>query len=165
MNLDKFTNKAQEAVTNCRNLLSRFGHSQVQPEHLLLSLLEQEEGLTQKIVTALNAKPDEVIEAVTKYLSMQPKGSAVNANKDEIHVSTKLMTMLDDAAKEADRLKDQFISVEHLLMVLCDETKSQAGTILKQNGITKDKILKILTNIRGNQSVTSQDPEGTYQAL
>jgi ATP-dependent Clp protease ATP-binding subunit ClpB len=165
MNLDKFTNKAQEAITNCREQLTRFGHSQVQPEHLLLSLLDQKDGLAQKIILSLNAKPEAVEEATVKYLNMQPKGSAVNANKDEIHVSTKLMAMLEEAGKEADRLKDQFISVEHLMMVLCDESKSQAGTILKQNGVTRDKILKILVNIRGTQSVTSQDPEGTYQAL
>ncbi|HEY9788878.1 MAG TPA: ATP-dependent chaperone ClpB [Candidatus Obscuribacterales bacterium] len=165
MNLDKFTNKAQEAITNCREQLTRFGHSQVQPEHLLLSLLDQKDGLAHKIILSLNAKPEAVAEATVKYLNMQPKGSAVNASKDEIHVSTKLMSMLEEAGKEADRLKDQFISIEHLMMVLCDETKSQAGTILKQNGITREKILKILVNIRGTQSVTSQDPEGTYQAL
>jgi ATP-dependent Clp protease ATP-binding subunit ClpB len=165
MNLDKFTNKAQEAVTNTRTYLTQFGHSQVQPEHLLMSLLEQKDGLTPKIITALNAKPEAIAEATSKYLSMQPKGSALNASKDEIHVSSKLMAMLEVAGKEAGRLKDQFISVEHLLLVLCDENKSQAGTILKNQGITRDKILKILVNIRGNQSVTSQDPEGTYQAL
>lgn len=165
MNLEKFTNKAQEAVTGCRALLNRFGHSQVQPEHLLLALLEQEEGLAAKILSALNVNAEAVTEQTTKYLNMQPKGSAVNANKDEIHVSSKLMAMLEQAGKEADKLKDQFISIEHLMMVLCDESKSQAGTILKQNGITKDKILKILTNIRGKQNVTSQDPEATYQAL
>jgi ATP-dependent Clp protease ATP-binding subunit ClpB len=165
MNLDKFTNKAQEAVTGCRPLLTRFGHSQVQPEHLLLCLLEQEDGLTNKVLSALSAQPEAVKDATIKYLNMQPKGSALNANKDEIHVSSKLMAMLEQAGKEADRLKDQYISVEHLLMVLSDETKSQAGTILKNNGVTRDKILAILQNIRGGQNVTSQDPESTYQAL
>jgi ATP-dependent Clp protease ATP-binding subunit ClpB len=135
------------------------------PEHLLLSLLEQEDGLAKKIVHALGAKPEAVIDQTVKYLNMQPKGSAVNANKDEIHVSSKLMAMLEDANKEAERIKDQFVSIEHLMMVLSDETKSQAGTILKQNGITREKILKTLTAIRGKANVTSQDPEATYQAL
>lgn len=165
MNLDKFTNKAQEAVTGCKNLLTRFGHSQVQPEHLLLSLLEQQDGLASKILDALNVSKEPLEQAVVRYLNMQPKGSAVRANKDEIHVSSKLMAMLEAAGKEAEQLKDQFISVEHLMMVLCDESKSQAGTILKQHGVTKEKILKILTAIRGNQNVTSQDPESTYRAL
>ena len=165
MNLDRFTNKAQEAVTGCKQLLSRFGHSQVQPEHLLLSLLEQKDGLANKILDSLKVPKDSVEQAVVRYLNMQPKGSAVHASKDEIHVSSKLMAMFEAAGKEAEQLKDQFVSVEHLMMVLCDESKSQAGTILKQNGVTREKILKILQAIRGNQSVTSQDPESTYQAL
>ena len=165
MNLEKFTNKAQEAITNCRSLLTKFGHSQVLPEHLLLSLLEQQDGLAAKILQALNVNSQVVADAVTRYLEMQPKGTAVNPSKDEIHVSSKLMAMLEAAGKEADKLKDQFVSVEHLMMVLCDETKSQAGTILKQQGVTKEKINKILVNIRGKGNVTTQDPEATFQAL
>jgi ATP-dependent Clp protease ATP-binding subunit ClpB len=165
MNLDRFTNKAQEAVTGCRTYLTKFGHSQVTPEHLLLSMLEQEDGLAAKILEKLDAKPASVIDDVTRYLQNQPKGSAVNVAKDEIQVSTKLMQILEIAEQEATRLKDQFISIEHLLIAVCDETKGQAGTILKKNGVSKDRILKALTAIRGNQKVTSQDPEGTYQAL
>ena len=165
MNLDRFTNKAQEAVTGCRSYLTRFGHSQVTPEHLLLSMLEQEDGLAAKILEKLDAKPAGIIDDVTRYLQNQPKGSAVNVAKDEIQVSTKLMQILEIAEQEATRLKDQFISIEHLLIAVCDETKGQAGSILKKHGISKDRILKALTAIRGNQKVTSQDPEGTYQAL
>ncbi|MBU6450435.1 MAG: ATP-dependent chaperone ClpB [Cyanobacteria bacterium REEB67] len=165
MNLDRFTNKAQEAVTGCRSYLTRFGHSQVTPEHLLLAMLEQEDGLADKIIEKLDAKPSEIEAELTKYLQAQPKGSAVNMAKDEIQVSTKLMQILEVAEQEAGRLKDQFISIEHLLIALCDENKGQAGTILKNNGVTKERILKALTAIRGKQKVTSQDPESTYQAL
>lgn len=165
MNLDRFTNKAQEAVTGCRTLISRFGHSQVTPEHLLLSLMEQKDGLAPKIAEKLEVEPQVIIDAVTRYLQNQPKASSVTVAKDEIHVSTKLMQILEVAEKESERLKDQFISVEHLLLALCDESKGQSGTILKQNGITRERILKVLTQIRGKQKVTSQDPEGTYEAL
>ena len=165
MNLDRFTNKAQEAVTGCRNLLSRFAHSQVTPEHLLLSIMEQKDGLAAKIVEKLDVKPQKIIDDITRYLQNQPKASSVTVAKDEIHVSTKLMQVLEVAEKEAERLKDQFISIEHLLLALTDESKGQAGTVLKQNGLTRERILKVLTEIRGKQKVTSQDPEGTYQAL
>ena len=165
MNLDRFTNKAQEAVTGCRNLLSRFAHSQVTPEHLLLSIMEQKDGLATKIVEKLDVKPQKIIDDITRYLQNQPKASSVTVAKDEIHVSTKLMQVLEVAEKEAERLKDQFISIEHLLLALTDESKGQAGTVLKQNGLTRERILKVLTEIRGKQKVTSQDPEGTYQAL
>ncbi len=165
MNLDRFTNKAQEAVTETRSILSRFGHSQVGPEHLLLSMIEQEDGLTAKILEKLDATPKAIVEDLDTYLASQPKGSAVNTTKDELRVSSKLMQVLEFAAREAEKMKDQYISLEHLLIALCDPGKGQCGTILKQHGITRDRVLESLTEIRGNQQVTSQDPEATYQAL
>ncbi|MFN8656124.1 MAG: ATP-dependent chaperone ClpB [Candidatus Obscuribacterales bacterium] len=165
MNLEKFTHKAQEAVTNCQTILARFGHAQVQPEHLLLSLMEQQDGLAPKIITACGGNPETITEEVTRYLGTLPKTSSVSFKKDEIHVSSKLIAELEEAGKEAEKLKDQFVSVEHLMMALCDTSKSQAGSILKQNGITRDRIFQTLTKIRGAQGVTSQDPEATYEAL
>jgi ATP-dependent Clp protease ATP-binding subunit ClpB len=165
MNLDKFTNKAQEAITSSKNLLVKFGHSQVTPEHVMLACLEQEEGIASKILTHLDVKTEKVIAELTEYLERQPKGNSMNLTKDEIHVSNKLMQVLDDAQKEAERLKDEYISVEHLMLAFCDESKNQTGTILKRNGVTRDRMLKVLTQIRGKQRVTSQDPEATYQSL
>jgi len=165
MNLDRFTNKAQEAVTACRPILSRFGHNQVTPEHLLLSLIEQQDGLAERILDRLEVKKEPLVEALNRYLAGQPKGSAVSMAKDEIHVSPKLVSVFDAAGLEAERLKDQYISVEHLLLALCDESKSQSGTLLKQSGVTRERLLQVLTQIRGKQKVTSQDPEQTYQAL
>jgi ATP-dependent Clp protease ATP-binding subunit ClpB len=165
MNLDRFTNKAQEAITSCRTMLSRFGHSQVTPEHLLLAVLEPEDGIARKILERLEVKPEAVVNEVTEYLNRQARGTAVNVSKDEIHVSNKLMQLLDEAGKEAEQLKDEFISIEHIMLAFCDESKNQTGTIFKHHGITRDRILKVLTSIRGKQRVTSQDPETTYQAL
>ena len=165
MNLDKFTNKAQEAITASKNLLVKFGHSQVTPEHVMLACLEQEDGIAAKILTHLDVPPDKVLAELTEYLERQPKGTSMNLTKDEIHVSNKLMQILDDAQKEAERLKDEYISVEHLMLAFCDEAKNQTGTILKRNGVTRDRMLKVLTQIRGKQRVTSQDPEATYQSL
>ncbi|MBY0358881.1 MAG: ATP-dependent chaperone ClpB [Candidatus Obscuribacterales bacterium] len=165
MNLDKFTHKAQEAITGCQAILSRFQHPQVQPEHLLLSMLEQEDGLTGRLLAAMNVRQEPLVEEVTRYLDREPKTSSLNFKKDEIHISTKLSNILEDASKEAERLKDQYVSIEHLLIALCDSNKSQAGTILKNHGVTKERIMQILTAVRGNQNVTSQDPEQTYQAL
>lgn len=165
MNLEKFTHKAQEAITGCQDILARFQQVQVQPEHLLLSLLEQEDGLAGKMLAAMNVKREPMVEEVTRYLDREPKTSSINFKKDELHVSTKLVALLEEAGKEADQLKDRYISIEHLMMALCDASRSQAGTILKNHGVTRERILKILTTIRGNQGVTSQDPEQTYQAL
>ncbi len=165
MNLDRFTNKAQEAIVNTKTILTRFGHSQVTPEHLLGSMLEQEDGLTKKIIEKLKADFSAISNDVSKYLERQPKGTAVNMAKDELHASSKLMQILESASKEADQLKDQFISLEHVLMALCDQSKGQSGSILKKYGVTRETILGILPEIRGKSQVTSQDPEATYQAL
>lgn len=165
MNLDRFTNKAQEAIIGTKAVLSRFGHSQVTPEHLLASMLDQEEGLTGKIIEKLDGKPEQIKEDVENYLERQPKGSNVNMAKDELNVSSKLMQVLEIAAREAEKMKDQFISLEHLLMALTDKSKGQAGTILKENGITRERIIDILKEVRGSAKVESQDPEATYQAL
>jgi ATP-dependent Clp protease ATP-binding subunit ClpB len=165
MNLDRFTNKAQEAITACRSLLSKFGHSQVTPEHLLLAVLEQEEGIAVKILERLEVTPQVVIDEVNAYLKRQPHGGSVNTAKDEIQISSKLSQLLDEAQKESEQLKDEFISVEHLMLAFCDEKKNQSGTILKAQGVTRERILKVLTAIRGKQRVTSKDPEATYEAL
>ena len=164
MNLDKFTNKAQEAITN-RDLLTRFGQAQVTPEHVLLSLLEQVDGLAPRILQRLEIKTEPIVEAVSRYLNKQPKTSQISQAKDEIHVSPNLVSVLEAAGKEAERLQDQYISIEHLLMALAEDNRDEAGSILRKFGVNKDKILKVLTAIRGNQKVTSQDPEATYEAL
>lgn len=165
MDLNRFTTKGREAITGCNTLMSRFGHSQASPEHLLLALLEQPDGFVSTIVNALGGNVKTLEEEVSRYLQAQPKGSAINTKKDEINVSSKLMAVLEQAGKEAERLKDEYISVEHLLLSLCDETKNQAGTILKRAGCTREHVLAALTKLRGKQRVTSQDPESTYQAL
>ena len=165
MNLDRFTNKAQEAITSCRTLISRLGQREVTPEHLLLTILEQQDGVGGRILDRLGVKPEAVIEETERYLNGQPKSTSVSSNKDEILVSSKLMSVFEIAGQEAERLKDQYISVEHLLIALCDESKSQAGTILKRHGVNREAILKVLNSIRGNQRVVSQDPEVTYEAL
>jgi len=166
MNLDKFTNRAAEAIANCRGIAASFGQREVTPEHVLVSILEQQDGLARRILEKLEVNPQTVIEETRRYLQGQSKSTSVSSSsKDEILISSKLMSVLEAAKQEAERLKDQYISVEHLLMALCDEHKTQAGTILKQQGITKERILQVLTAIRGNQRVTSQDPEATYEAL
>lgn len=165
MNLEKFTHKAQEAITGCRTLLARFGHTQVTPEHVLLSLMEQQDGVAIKIIERLDVKAQEIIDDVTQYLQNQPKGSAISTQKDEIHVSHQLMRLLESANKEAEKLKDEFISVEHILLAIAEDIKSQAGSILKKHKVTREGILNVLTQIRGKQRVTSQDPEATYEAL
>src|ERR1700722_13266268 len=145
MNLESFTSRAQEAVTSCRGITSRFGQREVAPEHLLLALLEQRDGMAERIFKRLEVEPGPIIGEIESYLQKQPKSSSVSENRDEILVSSRVVAVFDAAKKEADRLKDQYISVEHLMLALCDESRSQAGTILKQAGITRERILQAMT--------------------
>jgi ATP-dependent Clp protease ATP-binding subunit ClpB len=108
--------------------------------------------------------PAKLVEDVTHYLDQQPKSSSVGNVRDQIRVTPSFMKLLEDASSEASRLKDQYISVEHLMIALC-EIQSKAGALLKQYGVNRERILEVLTSIRGNQSVTSPDPEATYEAL
>jgi ATP-dependent Clp protease ATP-binding subunit ClpB len=165
MQLEKFTHKAQEAITNCSTISSRYGHAEVGAEHLLLALLEQEDGLAARILEKLHVSSAELAEEIIRYLDQQPKSSGVAASApDQIRVAPSFMKLLEVAASEASRLKDQYISVEHLMIALT-EAQSKAGSVLKQHGVNRNKVLEALTSIRGNQSVTSPDPEATYEAL
>jgi ATP-dependent Clp protease ATP-binding subunit ClpB len=150
MNLNEFTNKAQEAITSCKNLLVKFGHSQATPEHLMLACLEQEDGIAGKILERLELKPGKVIKELTEYLDRQPKNKSTNTTKDEIHISNKLMRLLHDVLKEANKLTDEFVSVEHLMLAFCD-SKNQTGAIFKRNGVTRERMLKVLPQIRENK--------------
>lgn len=164
MNLDRFTNKVQQAISNCRDIQTRFAHAQVMPEHLLLALMEQEDGLAKRLLAKIDVDNERLVEDLSRYLSGQPKTSSLNQARDQIVASPALISVLEKAGKEAEKLKDDYISTEHVLLAMLDD-KSQAGVILKQNGVIRERLLKALTEIRGNKKVDSQDPESTYQAL
>jgi len=162
MNLNKFTEKAQEAVLASPHLASELNHAQVEPEHLLVSLLEQREGVVPAILQKLNADPAATARAVRDYLSRQSKayGGA------EPSLSPRLRVVLDAAQSEARAMQDEYVSTEHLLLGLLSEPgRATSVDILKERGVTRDKVLEALTSIRGNQRVTDQNPENKYQAL
>ena len=160
MNLNKFTEKAQEAVYNAQELAQNLNHSQIEPEHLLLTLLEQPEGLAPQVLHKLGVSPDAVAQPARAELERLPKLSGAA----QVYVSPRFSRVADTAQKEATRLHDEFVSTEHLLLALADDSGA-AGRLLRQAGITKDRLLQALVQIRGTQRVTSQTPESTYQAL
>src|SRR5262245_60533909 len=162
MNLNKFTEKAQEAVIASPTLASEFNHAQVEPEHLLVTLLEQPEGVVPSIVRKLNADPKKMAGELREQLARLPKayGGA------EPGLSPRMRVVLDAAQADAKAMQDEFVSTEHLLLGLLREPgKSTSTERLRQNGITRDRVLEALTTIRGNQRVTDQNPENKYEAL
>jgi ATP-dependent Clp protease ATP-binding subunit ClpB len=162
MNLNKFTEKAQEAILGSPQLASELNHAQVEPEHLMVTLLEQPEGVVPTVLQKLNADPQGVARALREHLQRQPKayGGA------EPHLSPRLRVVIDGAQAEARAMQDEFVSTEHLLLGVLSEP-GRAATVdqLKTRGITREKVLEALTAIRGNQRVTDPNPENKYQAL
>jgi ATP-dependent Clp protease ATP-binding subunit ClpB len=162
MNINKYTEKAQEAVLAAQQLAEREGHPEVLPEHLLLTLLEQKEGVVPEIVRKMNPDPMALAAAVRTELNRLPRahGSA------QVGLSARLRQALQTAEQEAERLKDDYVSTEHLFIAIAAEGGRSAGSrLLQQRGITRDTILQAMQSVRGSQRVTNQNPEATYQAL
>jgi len=161
MNINKFTIKSQEALSEAQSIALSRGNPEVQESHLLLSLLQQEDGLISKLIKKLDINTDGFTSAVTKIIDTEPKVSGASAEPGKIMISQKLGIALVNAEDEAKKLKDEYVSVEHLFLSLLKEEKSP----FKEFSITRDKVLKALNSIRGNQRVTSNNPEVSYEAL
>jgi len=159
MNLNKFTEKAQEALFEAQNLATEYNHSQIEPDHLLLALVAQADGVVPQIVQKLGLDPRMLQGEVERELARRPKvyGAA------QVGLSRALQKVLRQAEDEAVQMRDEYVSTEHLLLALT--TSDGTGAFLARHGITRDAILRALTQIRGSQRVTSPTPESTYQAL
>src|SRR5438552_4693902 len=163
MNLNKLTEKAQEAVVEAQRLAESRQHTQVEPEHLLAALIIQENGVVPAILDKVGVPPAQVSQRLEGALSRLARATTPG---QQVYVSQGFRQLFDRAQQEADRLKDDFVSAEHFLLALTDDSdKSQAGNLLRQLGVTRDKVLQSLQEVRGNQRVTSQNPETTYQSL
>jgi ATP-dependent Clp protease ATP-binding subunit ClpB len=166
MDPNRLTQKSQEALHDAQTKALRFGHTEVDGEHLLLALLDQAEGIAPRLLAQAGADPDRLRTALESELARRPRVTGPGVNPGEIRVTQRLARLLDVAEQEADRLKDDYVSVEHLLMALLAEGPgTAAGRLLQQEGVTRDGFLQALTTIRGNQRVTSGMPESAYEAL
>ncbi len=163
MDINKFTEMAQEALSNAQLIAGEYGHQQIDNEHLLLALLRQENGVVPQILKKLNVDVKTVEDSVDEVLSKRPRVSGPGAG-GTVYISARLNSLLAAAEKEANALKDEYISTEHLFVSLTDDD-GDSGNILKSLGITRDRVLTALKDIRGNQRITSPNPEATYQAL
>jgi ATP-dependent Clp protease ATP-binding subunit ClpB len=166
MDFNKLTQKSQEAFTEAQNKAVSFGHIEVDGEHLLWALLDQHDGLVSRLLQRMDIRPEMVKKEVIAELDRIPRVSGPGAEAGKIYVSQRLNRILVAAENEAKRLKDEYVSVEHLFMALLAEgEKVPSGRILKQAGITHERFLKTLTEVRGSQRVQSANPEATYEAL
>ncbi|HNY66646.1 MAG TPA: ATP-dependent chaperone ClpB [Deltaproteobacteria bacterium] len=166
MDVNRFTQKSQEAIQDAQNIAVRYGHVELDVEHLLLALLEQTDGLIPRVFARMDVPVEPVISEVEKELERRPKVSGPGAEAGKVYVTQRFNRVLLKAKEEAARLKDEYVSVEHLLFAMMDEGASTpAGRILAQFKVTRERALSALTAIRGNQRVTSDNPETAYEAL
>jgi ATP-dependent Clp protease ATP-binding subunit ClpB len=161
MNLNKFTEKAQEAVVGAQNLATEQNHAEVSPEHLLVALVEQSGGIVPSVLRKMSLDPARVASDARGLLKAIPQAYGA-----DVRLSPRMKLIFDSAQAEATRLQDEFVSTEHLFLALATEAgRSPGAQLLQRLGASKDALYKALTEVRGNQRVTSQNPETTYEAL
>jgi ATP-dependent Clp protease ATP-binding subunit ClpB len=157
MDMNKLTEKSQEALKSAQTHAVERGHSDVDAEHLIMALLDQPDGLAPRLLQQANVDPALLRGEMESHLGRRPRVTGPGAAPEQVHVTRRLGLVLEKAFQEAQRLKDDYVSVEHLLMALIDE-----GVI---TGVPREKFIEALTAVRGNQRVTSSNPEAAYEAL
>jgi ATP-dependent Clp protease ATP-binding subunit ClpB len=164
MDMNRLTEKVQQALSASQTKALQDSHSQIDVEHLLGALLEQPRGLAVSIFNKAEISLEGIKEQIAKELAALPTLSGLSGETDQVYISGRLNLLLSKAQEEAKGLKDDFISVEHLLLAMTDDTEA-AGRILREFGVTRDRLMLALREVRGSQRVTSPNPEGTYEAL
>ena len=166
MDFNKLTTKSQSALAAAQDLAVARSHQQVDVEHLLLALLQDAEGLIPRMLRRMEVDPKVLEKLVSDEVARMPRVSGSGAEPGKVYVTPRLSRLLSAAEERAKALKDEYVSVEHLFLAMLDEgTNTNLGRILNRLGITEDRFLKALTEVRGSQRVQSADPEATYEAL
>ncbi len=166
MDMNRFTQKSQEALSDAQSLAISHNHVEVDIEHLILALLEQQEGLIPRLLTKMDIPIDPLRTKIKDELKLRPRMSGSGFEAGKVYITNRLNQILINAENESKRLKDEYISVEHLfLSILANKPSSTGAKILQQTGVTRDSFLQALTQVRGNQRITSATPENTYDAL
>jgi ATP-dependent Clp protease ATP-binding subunit ClpB len=166
MDLNRLTQRSREALQDAQARAVRMGQTEVDGEHVLLALLEQQGGIVAPLLAQAGADPDAVRADLEADLSRRPRVTGPAPSPGQVMVTQRLARVLDAAEREAGRLKDEYVSVEHLLLALAEEgTATAAGRLLRDHRVTRESILSALTQVRGSQRVTSANPEVAYEAL
>jgi ATP-dependent Clp protease ATP-binding subunit ClpB len=163
MRFDKFTLKAQEVIRSSQELAERFSHQQIEPEHLVRAILEEKEGVLPPLLGKIGADQGQLIQSFEDALDRMPRVSGTGMG--QAYISPRTKAVLDKAFGEAEQMKDEYVSLEHILLAVTDEKEGEASRLLALAGIKRDAILKVLVDIRGGQRITDPNPEDKYQAL
>ncbi len=166
MRLERFTERAQDAAQRAVEIMARYRHTQIDVEHILLALLEQEDGAVPQIVAHLGADIEQMEQRLDKVLRESPKaGVYAGGGIGQVFITPRVKRILDEANTEANRLKDDYISTEHLFLAISNERNTPTARILSESGVTKERILEAIKKIRGGQRVTTRKAESQYRIL
>ncbi len=166
MRFDRFTERAQEAAQRAAEIIQRYGHNQIDTEHILLALIEQPEGAISQVLQDLNIQGVDLSEQLDYILKNTQKASIFGSRgAGQVFITPRVKRIVDVANQEANRLKDEFISTEHLFLAILDEKNTPAARLLSDEGVTKDRVYQSIDQIRGGQRVTDPKAESRYKAL
>lgn len=165
MRFDRFTERAQDAAARAYEILQRYGHNQVDTEHILLALLEQPEGVIPQILEKINVDQDVIRYKLDEILKASPKASIYGQGTGQVFMTPRVKRVIDLAQEEANRLKDEYISTEHLFLAILSETRTAIARIMKEAGVSKERVNDVIKEIRGGQRVTDPQAESRYRTL
>ena len=165
MRFDRFTERAQDAATRAYEIVRRYGHTQVDTEHVFLALLEQHDGAVPQILTALSADSGSIQDRLDAELRASPKVSVYGGGVGQVFYTPRIRTVLELSQGEANRLKDEYISTEHIFLAILSERNTPAARIVQEFGITRERVLEAIAELRGGQRVTNRQAESRYRTL
>src|SRR5512136_2660725 len=165
MRFDRFTERAQEAAQRAAEIIQRYGHNQIDTEHILLALIEQPQGVIPQILDYLKVDSKALTERLDYILRTSPKANIFGGGAGQVFITPRVKRIIDLANEEANRLKDEYISTEHIFLAILSERNTAVARILADAGITKDRVYDIIKEIRGGQRVTDPNAEARYRTL
>ena len=165
MNIEKFTQKSIEAIKSAQSMAGENGNNSIGEEHLLAALLSQADGLVGEIIKSIGASPETLLSKTEEEISKMPKISGSGYDPNNIYISQELNKALTAAEKQANKMQDDYVSVEHILLGLIENPNDTVGRLFREQNITEPRVLEALKGIRGNQKVKSDNPEDTYDVL
>ncbi len=165
MRFDRFTERAQDAAVRAYEILQRYGHNQVDTEHMLLALLEQPDGVIPQVLKKMNVDQDKIRDELDRVLRASPKAAIYGGGTGQVFITPRVKRVVDLANEEANRLKDDYISTEHLFLAILSERRTAVARILAEAGVTKERVYDVIKDIRAGQRVTDPQAENRYLTL
>jgi len=165
MRFDRFTERLQDAAARANEILLRYGHNQIDTEHFLLALLEQPEGVIPQLLERLNVDVEQMMHRLDEVLKASPKAAIYGGGTGQVFITPRVKRIIDVANNEANRLKDEYISTEHVFLAILDERRTAVARILAEAGVTKERVMEAIQEMRGGQRVTDPQAESRYRTL